>query len=54
MKLYVFLNTKIMFYESKMNFFSVISSKCYQLGEFENAVNYMNIQAEKILERFFR
>ena len=28
--------------------------KCYKLVEFENMVHYMNMQAEKILEKFFR
>ena len=31
-----------------------IYSKCYQFGQFENAVNYLSIQAEKVLARFFR
>jgi len=35
-------------------FFHILYSKCYELGEFKNVVNYMNMQAEKILERFFR
>ncbi|XP_035825634.1 dynein heavy chain domain-containing protein 1 [Aplysia californica] len=28
--------------------------KTYQLGEYENSINYKNIQAEKLLDRFFR
>ena len=28
--------------------------RCYELGQFENAVHYMRIQAEKVLDRFFR
>lgn len=28
-------------------------SKTYQLLDFENSANYKNIQAEKILDRFF-
>lgn len=34
-----------------MSFFSF--SKTYQLLDFENSANYKNIQAEKILDRFF-
>ncbi|KAJ8313858.1 hypothetical protein KUTeg_008419 [Tegillarca granosa] len=30
------------------------TDKCYQLSEFENLVNYKNMQGEKILEKFFR
>ncbi|KAL8594105.1 hypothetical protein ACOMHN_000817 [Nucella lapillus] len=29
------------------------TDKTYQLGEYENNINYKNIQAEKILEKFF-
>ena len=28
--------------------------KCFHLHEFENGINYMNKQAEKVMERFFR
>lgn len=34
-------------------FTSFSSSKTYQLLDFENSANYKNIQAEKILDRFF-
>ncbi len=29
-------------------------SKCYQLGQFENVVHYLSLQAEKVLIRFYR
>lgn len=38
-------------YLSKYVIFSF--SKTYQLLDFENSANYKNIQAEKILDRFF-
>ncbi|KAK6166840.1 hypothetical protein SNE40_023452 [Patella caerulea] len=37
-----------------VNFLPFELDKTYQLGEYENVINYKNIQADKILERFFR
>ncbi|ESP00380.1 hypothetical protein LOTGIDRAFT_173233 [Lottia gigantea] len=37
-----------------VNFLPFELDKTYSLGEYENAVNYKNIQADKILERFFK
>ena len=46
-KMCKYLLTNILFYRY---FFS----KCYQLGQFENIVNYLSIQGEKVFARFFR
>ena len=48
---------------NKKKYFNILSnyitlysyfSKCFTLGEFENATNYMNIMNEKVVEKFFR
>ncbi|XP_060599368.1 dynein heavy chain domain-containing protein 1-like [Ruditapes philippinarum] len=36
-----------------VNFLPFETDKMYQLSDFENNINYKNIQAEKILEKFF-
>ncbi|XP_048242736.1 dynein heavy chain domain-containing protein 1-like [Haliotis rufescens] len=36
-----------------INFLPFETDKTYQLGEYENSINYKNIQADKLLERFF-
>jgi len=38
---------------TKLYFIHYYFSKMYQMSDFENNVNYKNIQAEKILEKFF-